>query len=438
MWRRIIELGIADGMSARLSKRVRLVNSLAATMMLIAFPCPFIFLFFGLMVPAVVIAATVVSFVAVLWLNSRQRFFAARVLILPVVNLVVFYFCTLMGRDAGTYIVFLYAAVLPWVIFSERETVYAACASIISVGGFYYAFFHARVGAISWPAEMMQMSFVSSTLSTIVLLVITVRLFFNDSNRNEQFLNNINKELGETQNKLRETLKENEYVMSFAQVMYANSNSIDELCVAGLEKINNLLGNTYAAVLLYNKASDTLHLQRQWGSDPADARPYTIANGETLAGDAFMRQKTIRLSDLQPGYWQTSSALGSISPTELVILPMTFKAKVGVLELAFLRKLTDAEMAILQRLSVAFAANILPLEGNEENSRLVSELQRQKRELEANYKELQELRTKTALRTSEQYDAQQTLLKQILDKGKERERELALRIEELERQINSK
>lgn len=432
MWNRLVQLGVTGSMSIRSAKRIRMVNNLALTLMLIAIPCIFIFFFLGLPVQAGVMAGTVVSFMASMWLNSRNMYFPARLLLMPVVNVVIFYFCLVMGKEAGTHVVFLYAVVLPWFVFSEREIAYAIGSSLLSTACFYYAVFASHTPYLVWPAEMLRFSFVSSSASTFALLIITIRLFFNDSDRNEQFLNNTNKILSETQKKLRDTLTENEHVMGFAQVMYSNSNSIDELCNAGLEKLHALMGNTYGAILLHDKAADVLVVQAEWGSSSARPRDRVIPVGATLAGDAFQRQKVVRLGDLQPGYWTAATALGGAQPAELVILPMTFKTKVGVLELAFMHRPDDAEMAILQRLSVALAANILPLEGNVENARLVEMLQQQQTEMEASYAELQELRRKTALRASEQYDAQQTLIKQIVDKNKEKERELTDRIAELE------
>lgn len=437
VWDKLSNLGISRDMDARLAKNIKLANRLATIQSSMVLPYSLIFLFLGFAEQALVLALVFIPLVFVLVLNKNKKYLLAKLLVVPVTNITIFYFALCMGKDVGTHLTLFYAAILPWFFFNAGERGYAIGSSLLSIALFYYLVLVPFMPALKLDPQLVQLSYIMGTSTTFLLLVVTVALFYHDNNRTELFLGNTNKILQETKTKLQQTLTENDAVITFTQSLYSHSNSIDELCVAALRKMQDMMHCTYGAVLLYNKENDELRLQAEIGFSRDAKRPQTIRNGETLTGDAFKRQKTIRIQDTPQSYWHTSSGMGNVKPAELIIIPLSFKMQTGVMELAFMQPPNETDMAILQRAGVALAANLLVLVSNAENAELVSILQQQRDEITQNYNELEQLREKTGERNREQYEAQQTLIKQIVDKGKLKEQELMAQIAELQNKLKA-
>lgn len=424
MWNKLSQLGITNDLDRQAVKRVKLINQLSLILAALAIQNSLTFVFLGLGIESAVLAAVGVALLGVPLLNKHRSYLSAVLLMVPLINLAILYFSLALGKDAGSYLVFFYAAILPWLVFGEKQRVYAFSASLLSVGLYLYIALSnpATPGLLS--AAVVSFLYISASVITFAVLVITFILFRNDSARTELFLGSTNDILQETKKKLQHTLSENSAVIAFATTMYNNAGSIDVLCNAGLYKLKELVPFTYGAVILYNKQDDMLRVQTEHGYNGSERRALVFKNGTTLAGDAFLRHKTIRIQNAPERYWHAASATGSVQPAELLIIPMTFKEQVGVLELALMKLPDEHIMAMLSRISVAFAANILSLESNEENASLVTVLQQQKEALASSYAELEQIREKTDARMREQYMAQQTLIKQVIEKGRQREQEL--------------
>lgn len=430
IWDKLSKLGMDTDINTRSAKRIMLVNRVAMIFGLVVFSYGFIFLFVGYPVQAVALESTFLLMITAMILNRYKKYLPARLLVIAAINFVVFYFTKCMGLRGGSQMVLFYCAVLPWLFFREEERIYAAGSTLLSMGLYFYLVFVPYTPLLVMTSALLDFFYVSSTAVSFSMLAITIALYYNESNRIESFLGNTNKILQDTKTKLQQTLLENDTVIAFSQVMYSHGNNIDDLCNAGLAKLRDMMHCTYAAVLLYDKKDDSLHLRAEIGFNSSHRRNLVIRNGETLAGSAFSNQKTMRVQDTPTAYWHMATATGSGKPAELVILPMTFKTQAGVLEMAFMEPCSDADIATLQRLAVTFAANLLVLMTGEENAALVGTLQQQNAELE-------QLRVQTTERTRQQYEAQQTLIKQIVDKGKQKEQEYQARIDALQQQLKA-
>jgi hypothetical protein len=424
-------------MDAQSIKRVRLVNRLALILSATVLPYSIVFLCLGLVSQSIALAICLVVYVFVLQLNKQHHYLLSSLLIMASANACCLYFALSLGAASGVYFVFFFFAILGWLVFSVREWPYALAITLLSVAMFYYIIFIPYTPGIVLSGALTKFFSASASGVAFILLISTVVSFRNDSSRSELFLASTNNILQETKIKLQQTLTENDAMVAFAQTMYSNGSNIEQLCKAGIAKINDLIPYTYAALLLYDADTDTLCVQEEVGFNGGAQRAPSFLSSESLTGDAFTRQKTLRIKDTPVRYWDASSALGNARPAELVILPMTFKAKAGVLELAFMKPVEEATINLLQRISEAFAANILAIKSNDENTALVAALKNQKNELSLNYSELEQLREKANVRTAEQYESQQTLIKQIIEKGRQKEQELSLQINELKKQIHT-
>ncbi len=428
---RLSQVGVTSDLSASFAKRLKLTNTIAMMLFALTLLHVAVFGIMGFPAQAILLAGVLTLLGLVLLLNNRHLYLPARILLVLTMNGSTLYYALAFG-DGGLKNIFFFFSILPWYIFSRREMMYTIGFALLSIACYMYAKQLETSPLLSATPALQQMLFFSGSIMTFSLLFVAISTFRTQSDNEERYLKNMNAALKETEQQLQQTLSANSAVVAFTQAMYNNSKSIEELCDAGLRCIMDQMHCTYGAVLLYDKRNDVLTLQSESGFDIEHRRTYVIKPGETLTGDAFVRQRPTRLKNVQPSYWHMQSALGAVQPGELHIVPMTFKAKAGILEVAFVKAPDEAETVLLHRLALAFAAHILSLEGTIEHDRLIDELQQQKNEVEHSYRELEALKQKATERMQEQYTAQQTLIKQILDKGRKKEDELMARIQQLE------
>lgn len=429
------QAGITSDLPASFAKRLKLTNTIAIMLFVLTLLHVAVFGIMGFPAQAIMLAGVLMLLGLVLLLNNKHLYLQARILLALTMNGSTLYYALAFG-DGGLKNIFFFFSILPWYIFSRRELVYTIGFAMVSIACYMYARQMEPNPLLSGSPAIQQVLFVSGSIMTFSLLFVAISTFRTESDNEERYLKNMNAAMKETEQQLQQTLAANSAVVAFTQAMYNNGKSIEELCDAGLRCIMDLMNCTYGAVLLYDKRNDLLILQSESGFDITNRRAYTVQPGETLTGDAFMRQRPTRLKNVAAGYWHMQSGLGSAQPTELHIVPMTFNAPAGILEVAFIKPPDEAEVALLHRLAPAFAAHILSLESTIENDRLIDELQQQKNEVEHSYRELEALKQKAGERMQEQYAAQQTLIKQILEKGRKKEEELRARIHQLENQNN--
>src|SRR5437879_1897640 len=86
-----------------------------------------------------------------------------------------------------------------------------------------------------------------------------------------------------------------------------------------------------------------------YGVRPRRVTPYRL--GEGLIGQAALEKKIIVLSEVPKGYLKVSSALGSASPSHVVVLPVLFEDRVlAVIELASFRPFSDVHQRFLAQI----------------------------------------------------------------------------------------
>ena len=435
MWEQLSQAGISATLDSRLAKRIRLCNQVSVAMAGVVLAHALLLLALGYSMQAAVLGVVFAALAGVVLLAHRQQFVAARGLHLLTGNATILYFSSVLGTTAGTYYIFFFVAVLPWLLFSRRETFCSIVATLTSIALFFYVTLSSPPATVTIDATLATLLYIAACCTTFTMLIFAVALFRTESSTTEKALSKDNEALQEIERQLQATVAANNAVVAFTQVMYNNSQTLEDLCHAGLRFVIDRMKGAYGAVLLYDKNTDDLVLTAETGFNSNDRRPLRIKNGETLTGDTFARQQMMRMYRLSSTYWHSHSGLGSSAPKVLCIVPMTFKSPAGILEIAFMEEPGEADIDLLERLSTAFAAHVLALAGSIENAALITELQQQKDEVEHSYHELNALKQTAAARMQEQYTAQQTLIKQILDKGKKKEDELTTRIKELEHQL---
>jgi CheY-like chemotaxis protein/signal transduction histidine kinase len=129
-----------------------------------------------------------------------------------------------------------------------------------------------------------------------------------------------------------------------------------------------------------------------------EERGRTIGPDEGVVGQAAQMRRLIHLENLPPDYLKLSSALGSATPTQVVVLPVASDGRVnGVIELGFLHPVGEKETEFLNlvadNIGTAIEATLARQRMQEllvETQQLNEELQVQQEELRTANEELEE------------------------------------------------
>ncbi|ROR46162.1 HAMP domain-containing protein [Kitasatospora cineracea] len=157
---------------------------------------------------------------------------------------------------------------------------------------------------------------------------------------------------------------------------------VDELCP--------LLGAQYGTCYLAEETEGGTVLVRAaaYGHHGPDA-PHGFGLGESLVGQAGRSRRPIAVGELPPGYAEIGSGLGSASPRELLIQPITMEDRLlGVLEVATLHHFTDLHRDFLERLAQAIGTTLATLLANARTDELLRESRRLTSELRARSEQL--------------------------------------------------
>ena len=168
-----------------------------------------------------------------------------------------------------------------------------------------------------------------------------------------------------------------------------------------LATISNALLSNLAAIVDAQQATfyglDTFSGQPQlrhlgsYAGDSSRSRVDSIALGEGLLGQCALEKRTIMLNDVPSDYFHIHSALGSVSPRSLIVLPVMFeKQVVAVIELASLQQFTEAHLAFLEEVSETIGVALNTIAADMRTQQLLEETQTLAEELQAQQAELQD------------------------------------------------
>ncbi len=104
----------------------------------------------------------------------------------------------------------------------------------------------------------------------------------------------------------------------------------------------------------------------------------TITPGEGLAGQIFLEQERVLLTEIPPDYLQIKSGLGTSTPKCLLITPVKTDGRVvGVIEIASFSVFQEHQLALVERVSEALAIAILSQQHQQETKQLMETSRRQ-------------------------------------------------------------
>ncbi len=144
-----------------------------------------------------------------------------------------------------------------------------------------------------------------------------------------------------------------------------------------------------------------------------------IEAGEGLVGRCYQEQEKIYLTDIPSDYIKISSGLGEVTPTCLLLLPLTYNDRIyGIIEIASISTYQDYEIEFMERVGESIAATISSVKANVQTQMLLEQSQQQAEEMSAQEEEMRQ--------NMEELRATQ-------EQSSRREQELVRELEELKR-----
>jgi len=120
-----------------------------------------------------------------------------------------------------------------------------------------------------------------------------------------------------------------------------------------------------------------------------DEKVSAAAVNRSLVDEAFDRDQVWSVEKIPAEYWRISSSLGSAIPKGLVFLPLHFQGStVGLVEMGFFEKPTDAELEVLKRIGDSVGAGLNAAISRQHLQELLEKTQMQAEELETQQEEL--------------------------------------------------
>ncbi|WLH15359.1 response regulator [Pseudomonas hefeiensis] len=136
-----------------------------------------------------------------------------------------------------------------------------------------------------------------------------------------------------------------------------------------------------------------------------DEHQQVIVVGEGIAGQAVQQARLIRLDDVPDDYLKVSSGLGQGLPNSVVVMPTSDDDRInGVIELGFLRPLTDRDIELLELVAGNIGTSIEAARYRQRLQEVLAETQQLNEELQVQQEEL-----KTA---NEELEEQSRILKE--------------------------
>lgn len=180
-------------------------------------------------------------------------------------------------------------------------------------------------------------------------------------------------------------------VAEIARVHQTNLSALGDQLVAYIVKY---LKANQGGLFILNEDDESekyLSLIACYAYDKKKYEEKNIKIGQGLVGQAFLEQKTIRMSQVPSDYVRITSGLGEATPSYLVIVPLKFNEQVlGVLEVASFEALDAFEVDFLEKTGEIIASSISIVRTNERTQILLTQSKEQTEEMRAQEEEMRQ------------------------------------------------
>ncbi|WP_213880386.1 response regulator [Pseudomonas sp. dw_358] len=172
-----------------------------------------------------------------------------------------------------------------------------------------------------------------------------------------------------------------------------------------LQFFSGYLGSVVAAVYVREEHGSLRRVATYGFSREQEGQQQTLINGEGIVGQAVQSNRLVRLDDVAQDYFKVSSGLGDGAPRSVLVVPTSNDDAVnGVVELGFLRALSDRDVELAQLLASNIGTAIEAARYRQRLQEVLAETQQLNEELQVQQEEL-----KTA---NEELEEQSRVLKE--------------------------
>ncbi len=229
----------------------------------------------------------------------------------------------------------------------------------------------------------------------------------NYSSRIEDITSDVLGSLGNSMNKMAESLQESFNKLSQNEWMQTGLAQLNAVLL-GDKNEKEIAGRLLELLINYTKsAAGTFYItvgdHLEWLSSYAvddNLIPKLINKDESVAGKVLSANKIISVKDITQKQFLVSFTIGKVSPTEIITIPVTHNNKVlAVVELAALHNYSDEEINYLKEASGIFAVYLNLSQNRSKVQLLLSETQIQATELQKQHNELENINNELEAQT---------------------------------------
>ncbi|NBA96314.1 response regulator [Pseudomonas sp. R5(2019)] len=172
-----------------------------------------------------------------------------------------------------------------------------------------------------------------------------------------------------------------------------------------LQYLAKYLGTVVAAVYVRDEHGGLRRVASYGFSSEHETREQYLQQGEGTVGQAVQQGQVMRLDDVPLDYFKVNSGLGDGSPRTILVVPTSNDGQInGVVELGFLRAVTDRDVEFLQLIAGNIGTSIEAARYRQRLQEVLAETQQLNEELQVQQEEL-----KTA---NEELEEQSRVLKE--------------------------
>lgn len=156
-----------------------------------------------------------------------------------------------------------------------------------------------------------------------------------------------------------------------------------------LQFLTQYLGASVAAVYIRQDHGGLTRAASYGFSREQEQQDQTIHSDEGVVGQAALQDRIITLDELPENYFKVASGLGEGSPRSVVVVPISNDDQVnGVVELGFLRPLTEQDVEFLELVSDNIGTSIEAARYRQRLQEVLAETQQLNEELQVQQEEL--------------------------------------------------
>ena len=261
-----------------------------------------------------------------------------------------------------------------------------------------------------------------------------------------------NDDLGTSLLSMREYLKEisaqekeriwtSEGLAKFSELLRTNEADINGLCFNVLSHLIKYIKANQGALFVIQEKDSTEEYMEMVACYAYDRKKFLekkIYKGEGLAGQAWIENDTLYLTDVPQDYVAINSGLGNANPSCILIVPLKVNEEIyGVLELASFAVIPTYQVEFIEKLAENLASTISMVKVNErtrnlleESQELTEQMRAQEEEMRQNLEELTATQEELQRKEGELDKKLKAALKEIeLGRINQQMNEIALQIE---------